>query len=709
MRLVICVLFCWASGNAAGARLFPIHDGEFCGFADASGKVAVAPKFQDCGAFSEGLAPVQAEGLWGYVDETGALVIGPRFLSADAFSEGLAFVTVSGESKAVIDRRGKVLFPANYYQHGKFSEGLAAVRPVTHWICPGAGFEVHESCSDGKGVAHDYLFGYIDTSGAMAIAPRVFGAGEFREGLAYADRGFIDRRGNQVISGPFSSASSFASGAAAVQVDHRTWGYIDKRGGWLALPAYDEAGPIQDSRGLVRREGKYGYVDPSGTLVIAADFDSALPFSEGRAAVRRNGKWGYIDPSGKAVIPFQFEAAQSFLDGAAVVVMDSRTAVIDARGQILRTQPTGLAEIFRRLQGFEVEPDGVGPIGEILPILAVYKEQLRQLTIEVLKGVDDPAKAKAAIETQLRKAGIRSPVDKPKDNETRPYGLISDLEIVQPTLQPTLLSVAFHLDVANAVDTSLSLFRREGNNWNLVFKSDLGDHSKEDSDIYHVAPPQFTASDSKGSFLMLLASDSGRYGNGSYILWIDVFRVDAGFNKQQLFHTGYASKDHQVALDANGFRLETISMEHDAARAGYRVFPYRYEIHGDQVTRVAPIGFDAHDFVGEWGNLSWEEASRWADPSNLARIQQYHTKLRSPEGYFGGEFGELQVCDSQQRFWQIEFGPGEDRATWFLIERKDKWTFIVKDIGPKMQEGCSAVKEEPGRPFQTMFSKPLEW
>lgn len=129
--------------SAANTRLFAVHDGQQCGYAEASGKVIIAPQFRDCGDFSEGLAPVQVGDRWGYIDETGASVIAPQFLEADAFSENLAFVTVDAQKKAVIDRQGKILFRTDYYEHDRFSEGLAAVHPVYRtarsrtWNCGG--------------------------------------------------------------------------------------------------------------------------------------------------------------------------------------------------------------------------------------------------------------------------------------------------------------------------------------------------------------------------------------------------------------------------------------------------------------------------------------------------------------------------------------------------------------------------------------------
>jgi hypothetical protein len=450
--------------------------------------------------------------------------------------------------------------------------------------------------------------------------------------------------------------------------------------------------------------GRYGYVDTSGTLIIPAQFDSASPFSEERAAVRKEGKWGYLDPSGKVAIPFQFDMAQAFQDGYATVVAESRTAVIDKTGAAVGTLPVTLAQTFQRLQGFEIEPGVEGPLGEILPILAVYKEQLRQLAADTLKDIHDPAAATTAIEAALRRAGVRDSANA----ERRPYGSLV-AEVVQPPLQPDLLSVAFHLNLSQATVTSLSLFEHRGTSWVMMFKVDRGDFNQQ-WDAYHIAPPQFTASDTNGEFVMLLASDSERGGNGGYGLWVDVYRISGNFDKEPFFHQMFGCKDHQIALDANGFRLETISMEHDATIAGYRVFPYRYEFQGNQAIRIDPIGFDAHDFVGEWGNLPWDEASRWSDPKNLERIHENYDNIRDPDGYFGGEFGMVQTCDPQQKLWQVEYLRRDERdSLYFLLEQKDKWAFIVKDIQNKMLDGCKTVEAKRGGPFSTMFRKPLEW
>lgn len=117
----------------------------------------------------------------------------------------------------------------------------------------------------------------------------------------------------------------------------------------------------------------------------------------------------------------------------------------------------------------------------------------------------------------------------------------------------------------------------------------------------------------------------------------------------------------------------------------------------------------AHDFVGEWGNLPWDEAAKWVNPARLESIHGFYNRLRTADGYFGGEFDPVEVCDKEGKTWQVAYqGTPDSQPVYFLINRTAKWTFVVDDIRTAQQEGCTTIDDPPGAPFQTMFDKPLE-
>lgn len=95
---------------------------------------------------------------------------------------------------------------------------------------------------------------------------------------------YIDKAGKIVIDAHhYESGSNFSEGLAAVQVQNKGWGFIDK----------------------------------TGTLVIPPQFESALSFSEGLAAVLLDDKWGFIDKNGILVIENQFDWVARFSEGVA--------------------------------------------------------------------------------------------------------------------------------------------------------------------------------------------------------------------------------------------------------------------------------------------------------------------------------------------------------------------------------------------------------
>ncbi len=70
-------------------------------------------------------------------------------------------------------------------------------------------------------------------------------------------------------------------------------GYIDKKGEIVITPQFDTAWPFSEGLALIEDDGKYGYIDKKGEIVITPQFDYARSFSEGLALIKDDGKYGY--------------------------------------------------------------------------------------------------------------------------------------------------------------------------------------------------------------------------------------------------------------------------------------------------------------------------------------------------------------------------------------------------------------------------------
>ncbi len=119
-RIVIPARFLDAHNFSQGRALvrLPYNEAKKLGakfaFINRQGKVVIPQAIAEddpAPHFSEGLAPVMAEGKFGFADRTGKLVIPASFSEAHNFAEGLAPVG-AGRKTGYIDKTGKFVWQA---------------------------------------------------------------------------------------------------------------------------------------------------------------------------------------------------------------------------------------------------------------------------------------------------------------------------------------------------------------------------------------------------------------------------------------------------------------------------------------------------------------------------------------------------------------------------------------------------------------------
>lgn len=322
------------------------------GYIDKTGKLVIAPQFDWAREFSDGLAQIRMAGRDGYIDKSGKIVVLPSFENSGAFHDGMAIVATHYGAKGIgiIDKTGRII-ASGLDGAAKFSEGLAQFQVVDAQEAGNQSISVDYMIQ----MAADHLspkgrFGYIDKTGKVVIGATFYEAGQFSEGLATvrigeaAQYGYIDRTGAVVIPPQFAWAEAFSKGFAVV--------HLGGRGGQYSQPTrstfVDENGKIMMGEFDFVGEGfsedlavvsvgrspaaKFGYIDRTGKMVVTPQFSEARGFSEGLACIRigddRTGKDGFIDKSGRIVIVPQFDRAGSFVDGLAWVRVSSTWSTI---------------------------------------------------------------------------------------------------------------------------------------------------------------------------------------------------------------------------------------------------------------------------------------------------------------------------------------------------------------------------------------------
>lgn len=224
------------------------------------------------------LFPVKGNGLYGYINAKGTIVIPMQYQWASEFSEGHA-VAMKNNTYYCINLQGTeraAQINTDVKIEGEFNDGMVLIRN-----------------------REDRKYGYMDTTGRIAISPQYDEAGPFSEGLAavvyYGECFYIDKTGARAIRQVewlgekynIAYAGRFSEGLAAVQVEDNDlyYGYIDKNGKMLIDPVYYIAGEFREGMARVSMSpsGGLGYIDHNGRYAVKPVYVQAYPYVDGVA------------------------------------------------------------------------------------------------------------------------------------------------------------------------------------------------------------------------------------------------------------------------------------------------------------------------------------------------------------------------------------------------------------------------------------------
>lgn len=336
------------------------------GFMDEAGNVVQAPAFENMVYFKSGFASYQLDGKWGVVDATGIRRIPPCFdgiLLDETTASGFPVKVGNKWGYARID--GSLFVPAIYNQAQNFFEGMAAVedeagvlsyldeRGIQRFIDPIGGPErfgcgrKRIEIKEGQEWLYDGLYGYLDTTGAVAIAPQYLQASDyFCHGRATVKTangyGVIDPDGQTVIEDCFEWIGRHWHGYAEVQIDARTWAIIDTEGRKTWQCQARELSPV--FHGLVRRteeSGLQGLWDVHGKQIISPRYQYLHWNATGMVVMADDSeRYGIMDLRSGFVGECRFKDSPTAYGNLWLVSLnDEAMAWMDRRGKVVKTYP----------------------------------------------------------------------------------------------------------------------------------------------------------------------------------------------------------------------------------------------------------------------------------------------------------------------------------------------------------------------------------
>lgn len=263
--------------------------GGLCGAVHRDGTVAVLPRYDWVGRFSDNRAAVRIGGLYGFIDEEGREVVRPQYRIVEDYKFGFAQVDVDGKS-GLIDRDGNMVVEPKY-------GFIRAIGPNR--------FGVSGHRDLGGTVGSETFSGSrteFTPSGNMIFTI------SSREFSTYGMR-VIDMSGELIEQ--MSGLRSFDKDDPSIRWVFRDklWGLARADGSWLVAPTFEQPSFLSDGLARVVVNGKFGFIDATGKFAIEPVFNKAWDFRPnfGRTSAERDGVFGVIDKTGAWVFQTNYQ------------------------------------------------------------------------------------------------------------------------------------------------------------------------------------------------------------------------------------------------------------------------------------------------------------------------------------------------------------------------------------------------------------------
>ncbi len=327
------------------ATLIPIQNKENgkWGYLDASGKLAIEPRFVEAAYFQEGKAYVKdTTGLCGYINPDGTYAIEPRYASATDFGNGLAWVAEPDSALKTIDTKGNtvfrfpdaadaITFMGGYaiYSSNSGTEGVVDTKGVDITL-PGSTTDVYFRGNDIvmlKGNDYEgYKLGRIKDGAVELLAQNLSMTVtdidvDFKLLIITLDDkyGLADFDGNIIVNPRFKKLSFDSDGMLIFCNEKDKYGWINTKGEEVIKPKYKEvaAGFQTNGYASVSTSGtKYQIIDRKGNTVFGAKFEKVYPTWTGDIFLAHNDEgWGLIKADGTVVCPPQFKGITCVREG----------------------------------------------------------------------------------------------------------------------------------------------------------------------------------------------------------------------------------------------------------------------------------------------------------------------------------------------------------------------------------------------------------
>jgi hypothetical protein len=383
-------------------------------------------------------------------------------------------------------------------------------------------------------------------------------------------------------------------------------------------------------------------------------------------------------------------------------------------------QEDNLKTIVVQLGGIQIDADPL-PSAEIPPLaqhlLPKLKSELRKVILRSLNShnVADLQILRNLILLDLKDAGVELSAMDPaaSANGRSEFGLLYDLQIKRPTRQPDLLAVVTELGIPCGSDSSLNLFQRKASGWELLAVDESNGFAEisgvQGNFQFAVSPP-----DEQGNWFVVTANvNPWCTSNWQQLRYkalrpeLETGKITELLNEKTTVYLG-ADVPYRIKIQPHGFEVSNVASNSLDSAILTRIHIQRYRVTNSSVERIPPLALAPEDFLDEWLDMNWAEASRWVRGANPSSVESWHARLAGGGGRdFYTEIEFAQPCasvDNSSR-WQVglslEGGSDKqlpddlpDELYFTIVKRED--SYFLESVATERLQGCPGTARPQG-------------
>jgi hypothetical protein len=392
---------------------------------------------------------------------------------------------------------------------------------------------------------------------------------------------------------------------------------------------------------------------------------------------------------------------------------------IQVEGQSVSSHAQEAVLTIRELRAIGLPNFDAGDNGPPARVPGLLRELNRQLRTLITDTLNDRSRSGVASEDEIIKELQAAGWKEIPPYKWNAYGEISQIRF-DPRMgyDPGILIVSTQLWVpcgSSDPDTAIYVFQGAARDWKLALATDAdfdttGDQG-ENGMQYNLSPP-----DANGSWYLAIAQAPPLCGPTTNPTGL----------RYKILRPGRSPDEPRILLDRREslnekfqprFRLEVSDDWFAVIRGKSRkldgepgISIARYQVLGEEMTRMQPLALTPENFLDEWVQLDWGEAAHWS--RQASNLQEWHSTLNAL-AYDSTEIEFVQPCrehGSDDKVWLAglwidqKLNPTSKNERVYIVVSETTHAFFVDSVSTARPSGC------PGkaRPLLTSWKLP-EW